>query len=272
MADRQLALEPLTLPDVDALQLVRIAADTGFSHVGMVLNAPVPQMPADLSLRDRQRRGEVLQAMSETGVRLCTVECFNLTPEADRGDFEQALDCASEYHALSATAIVWENPDRAGALETLRWLCDAAAERDIVVNLEFFASCRTLGTLGAAIDLVRDAGRKNALITIDLLHVMRTGSSIAEIRALPAELIGGAQVSDGLLVADESELLAEAGGSRMVPGDGEFPIREFIDALPPEIVLGVEVPQVAMIGRTSPEARAETLASAMRNILSSGVG
>ena len=271
MADRPLALEPLTLPDVDALQLVRIAADTGFSHVGMVLNAPVPQMPADRSLRDRHRRREVLQAMSETGVQLCTVECFNLTPQADRGDFEQALDCAAEYHALTATAIVWENPDRAGALGTLRWLCDAAAERDIVVNLEFFASSHSLGTLGAAIDLVRDADRKNALITIDLLHVMRTGSSMAEIRELPADLIGGAQVSDGLLTAGDSALLAEAGGSRMVPGDGEFPIREFVDALPPELVLGVEVPQVALIGKTSPEARAQTLASAMATILRAGV-
>ena len=94
---------------------------------------------------------------------------------------------------------------------------------------------------------------------------------MAEIRGLPADLIGGAQVSDGLLIADDSALLAEAGGSRMVPGDGEFPIREFIDVLPQELVLGVEVPQVALIGRASPEARAETLASAMRNILSSGV-
>jgi len=166
---------------------------------------------------------------------------------------------------------VWENPDRDGALETLRWSCDAAAERDIVVNLEFFASSRSLGTLGAAIDLVRDADRKNALITIDLLHVMRTGSSMAEIRELPADLIGGAQVSDGLLTTDDSALLAEAGGSRMVPGDGEFPIREFVDVLPQELVLGVEVPQVALIGKTSPEARAQTLASAVATILSAAV-
>lgn len=264
---RALSLEPLTLPDVQAPDLVRIAGDCGYSHVSFVLNTPVPAMRRDSCVTDLARRAEIGAALRTHGLGVSTIECFNLTADADVTEFEAGLACGGEFGARTASAIVWENGDRDDVLAKLRHLCDAAAEHGIGVNLEFIANSASMGDLDTAVALARDADRPNARLMLDLTHVMRTGATLDQLRALPPDLVGGAQIADGPLYLAQEDLLAEAGGNRQTPGEGEFPIREFVELLPPDIVLGVEVPQVAKIGTVSPEDRAAGLIAAVKKVL-----
>lgn len=261
------SLEPLTLPDIDARSLVDVAARTGFDYLSMVLHQPAPSLRADAIVQDRELRSETAAAMKSQGIRLLNIECFNLTADAAPSDFCAGLACGHELGARTASAIVWENSDRADVLAKFRRLCDMAREMNIHVNVEFFAFSQSMPTLQAAVDLVRDSGRENAGVVIDLLHLIRTGSSVEQLRRLEPSLIGAAQLCDGFLEIDSSALLAEAGGNRKAPGDGEFPIAAFVEAIPPEIVIGLEVPQVALIGSVTPQERARNLLATTRRIL-----
>jgi len=266
---RAFSLEPLTLPDVHAVELINIAALTGYSSVGLVLHSPAPSLPVDPVVTDAQARASALDALRRTGVRLLNIECFNLTPDLTPAACEAALVCGHALGAGAASAIVWENGDRADVLGKLRRLCDMARELGIRVNLEFMALSRTLSSLQAAAELARDCDRENIGIMVDLLHLMRTGGTLADLRALDGELLGGAQICDGPLQVDSEAMLAEAGGNRATPGTAAFPIAGFIDLLPAHLTIGVEVPQVALIGRVSPLERARSLMEATRRVIDS---
>jgi len=267
MTRRRVSLEPLSIPEVDAHTLVGIAARTGFDYVSMVLHSPVPAMPADVIVRDRDLRRDTATAMRDQGIGLSTIECFNLTADANPEGFAAGLVCGHELGARNATAIVWENPDRADALAKLRRLCDMAREMSIRINVEFFAFCESIGSLDAAVSFVRDSGRENAGLQMDILHLIRSGGSIEDVRRLDPALISATQISDGPLILRKDEFATEAGTNRMVPGEGEFPIGAFLSAIPPEIVVGVEVPQIPLIGTVTPDDRARALRAAAGRFL-----
>jgi len=266
---RALSLEPLTLPDVGALELIDIARLTGFDCVGLVLNSPASTLPADPIVTDLALRDTAVKTLKRTGVRFLNIECFNLTPDAIPVSFERGLICGHALGARTASAIIWENPDRADVLEKLRSLCDMARELGIRVNLEFMALSKSLPSLQAAVELARDCDRDNIGIMVDLLHLVRTGGSVADLRALDSQLIGGAQICDGPQQIGAEAMLAEAGGNRALPGTGVFPIAEFSDALPRDLIIGVEAPQNAQIGHVRPVERARRLIQAVRRIIPS---
>ena len=107
-----------------------------------------------------------------------------------------------------------------------------ATEFGLGVNVEFVAITQ-LPSLRDALRLVTRANRPNGGIMVDTLHLMRSGSTVAELGAGDPRWIGGAQFSDGPLTMPADKQLHEALSERMLPGEGEFPLREFVRALPP---------------------------------------
>lgn len=267
MTVRRFALEPLSLPDVGARQLADIAAAAGFDYVSFVLQSPHPTLPLDPVVHDAVLLEETREAMLRTGLGMSNIECFNLIADAPFDEFRRGLECGHYLGARTATAIVWENADRADALRQYIRLCDMAQELDIIVNIEFISMSESLSTIRQAAAMVRDAGRSNAGIMCDLLHLMRTGDSVAEVRAIDPALIRAAQVADGPLELDRSKLIEEAAGDRLYPGLGAFPISEFIDALPHSVIIGIEVPRVAEIRQVAPLDRARRMIDATRAVL-----
>jgi sugar phosphate isomerase/epimerase len=77
---------------------------------------------------------------------------------------------------------------------------------------------------------------------IDAMHLYRSGGTAADVAALDPGLIGYAQLCDVPLVALHDDYGAEARFDRRVAGDGELPLQEFVDALPADCVIGLEVP------------------------------
>jgi sugar phosphate isomerase/epimerase len=96
--------------------------------------------------------------------------------------------------------------------------------------------------LDDAVRFVTGSGEPNAGITVDVLHLMRTGGTPADLKAIDPKLIGYAQICDGPLVLDLAQWNFEGFEQRQIPGEGEFPLADFIAALPSDVALGVEVP------------------------------
>jgi len=91
----------------------------------------------------------------------------------------------------------------------------------------------------AAIDHV---GSPNFSLLIDTMHVLRSGSLAADLAAIDPALIGYVQICDAPLEPVVANYAEESLFERMVPGEGELPLREILAVLPPGRVIGLEVP------------------------------
>ena len=262
---RALSLEPLSVPEANGAEMVRVAADAGFSHVSMVAHSPTPALPPDPAVSDHEKRREMKACMAATGVRLHNLECFNLLPDVDPKTFAPGLECGADLGAAHATAIVLENGDRSDALAKFRRLCAMADEHRIRVNLEFFAGCRSIPDLHVAAGFVADAGCRNAGLVLDMLHLVRTSGGMTGLGGLDRALIGTIQVNDGLREphADaQTDML-----NRGLPGTGAFPLADFIRWIPQDAVIGLEVPQASQFGKVAPLERARRMADAARDVI-----
>ncbi|MER5756120.1 hypothetical protein [Streptomyces sp. NPDC002088] len=86
-------------------------------------------------------------------------------------------------------------------------------------------------------------------------------------------MIGYVQLSDNT-IRQRSSVYREDSVNRMVPGEGEFPLAEILAALPPDVVIGLEVPMLsrAEAGEQT-EDRARRCVRGARDLLAAaGVG
>ena len=238
----RLSLDHLTVLDVQPPELVIIAAELGVPLVSLFTQLPVK---AELPLVTEVNKTETLRRMKETGVGLGNMECFNLTPEAVVENFRPAVALGAELGATSLVAINAWDPEPQRAQENFAKLCRLGAEYGLKVNVEFI-SMGQVRTLSDAVRFVTGAGEPNAGITVDVLHLVRTGGTPAELKAVDPRLIGYAQICDGPLMMDQEKWNFEGFEQRQSPGEGEFPLAGFVAALPPGITLGVEVPSKSL--------------------------
>jgi sugar phosphate isomerase/epimerase len=260
----EFSLEPLTFAGLPALEMVRIAAATGFRHVSLLLNPPIPAVQVDSIVTDASARSETLRTMRAAGIGLQDIECFNLTPEAVVEDFRAALECGHELGARTGLAVVWENSNRADAVRKYQHLCDMAAEYSIRINVEFLSISRSMRSLQDALQFVSDAQRSNAGVLVDLLHLIRTGGSVGALRRVDPALVGMVQLCDAPAIVPEEFILEEASAERLLPGEGDLPVREFIEAVSTQTVMGLEVPKRSVMSRTSALEHAGAMIAAAR--------
>lgn len=240
MTPHKLALEPLTFADVPGPDLLRLAHRTGYDYASLTLVETATGRHESL-VTDAGLRRETVQWLRETGLGIQTVEVFNLNPMADAASFGPVIDAAAELGARGATAIIWENDNLDDALRKFVALCDMAEGTGIRINLEFFTSCRSMGSLPAALAFLDRSGCKDAGLVLDILHVMRSAGSLDVLELVEHAIVGAVQLCDGPALYD-GDLLEEAGLDRGFPGKGTFPCREFLAWLRRDAVVGIEVP------------------------------
>lgn len=82
----------------------------------------------------------------------------------------------------------------------------------------------------------------NLAILVDLLHLHRSGGTPADLAKVDPALLRGAQLCDGPNEATREEYLDQALNERMVPGEGDMPVVDFLATLPRDLVFGLEIP------------------------------
>ena len=260
-----ISLEQLTVEEAGPLELVSIAGELGCRHVSLFLRTPERPPQWYPLVTDAAFRKELGRRMADCGVSPYTVEFFPLSPRAQVDTYQPAFECAAQLGARRMSVLVSDS-DEQRRLDIFCRLCDRAAQFGLGVNVEFVAITQ-LPSLREAIGLLSRANRPNAGIMVDTLHLIRSGSTVAELAAAPRQFIGGAQFCDGPLNAPADQLF-EAISERMIPGQGEFPLREFVRALPPEVPIGVEVPLKSLKDRGVPaKERARMVVEASRRII-----
>jgi sugar phosphate isomerase/epimerase len=261
---RAVSLNQLSIADAPAPAFIAAAAAAGFRHVGLRLGASAVPLTDDV-IADPGLVRAIGRSCADNGVTVIDVDHFPLIPGIDFERIARVLDAAAAIGArfISASGL---DPDGARQGDSLVRLCRLAAERGLTVGLEFMVY-RRIRTLTAARAAIAEAGQPNLGLLLDPLHLDRSGGTVEEVAALPPGLVAYAQLCDAPAARPAPDALAqEAGRGRLLPGEGELPLRAFISALPPDMPVSVEVPDRAGSG-LSPAERAVRAAAAARSFV-----
>lgn len=179
--------------------------------------------------------------LRDTGVALINIDAFMLTPTSDIKTFRADLARGAELGARSATAIIFD-ADRNRGKDNLQRLSEIAAELGLNIALEFMPFAPIARNLREADHLLDDIDAPNLGITVDVLHLIRSGGTAADLPAVSPQRITTVQLCDSASMAVTTEYIEEAASQRGLPGDGIFPLAQIIAAAPESCVLEIESP------------------------------
>lgn len=179
-----------------------MAADLGLEIVALQPLRDFEAMPDPIRARNFERAARKLELMHELGARLLCL-CSNVSPDAI------------------------DDPQRAAA--DLAELADLARQRGMRIGYEALAWGRWVKDWTAAWDIVRAADRDNLGIVLDSFHTCARGNPIEPIACLPAEKIALVQVADAPAIAMDPLSLSRH--YRCYPGQGDYPIVDYLDAV-----------------------------------------
>ena len=126
---RKIGLAALTVLELPAAEQVSVAAQAGYTHVGLRLIPVAGQTLPPFDVAEVERR------LADTGVRALDLEVFRLAPETNVGAFEPALATAERLGA-SELLVHGADPDAGRLVENFGRLCDLAARYHLAANLE----------------------------------------------------------------------------------------------------------------------------------------
>jgi len=238
----RLSIEPLSVMGLPPVESVGLAAGLGLRYITITLSAfPNPYGYPPYSLRDDLAlRRRTLEILRERDVTVSLGDGFVLRPGMDMRDLAGDVAVMAELGAQRVNTVTFD-PDFNRSVDQFGVLAELAAESGMETTLEF-APVLGITDLPTALAAVRAVGRPDFRLNIDTMHLVRSGSGPAEIAAVDPDLIGYIQLSDYPLVPTIPDYMEEACFERMVPGAGEAPLLEILDALPRHPVIGIEVP------------------------------
>ncbi len=227
--------------EIDPVSLIDIAGQAGCQAVSLVTQ-PLDAQNNIFPLVTPQNRGDVEAKLAATGVSLVNIEAFSIRPDVAVESYRPALELGAQLGARGATALLFDT-DEARVVDGLSQLCELAGELGLRVGIEFMALSPQWNTLETMRDLVLAVNHPGLGIGIDILHLVRSGGTPADVAALDPALVSYAQICDGASLAVTADYVEEAVGNRLVPGEGQFPVLEFLRALPAGVPVELEVPQ-----------------------------
>jgi len=108
-------------------------------------------------------------------------------------------------------------------------LCaDAAAHHDAKVVYEFMPFDVNVRDLDSALAVVEGANAPNGGLAIDTWHMSKLGIAPDDLRRIPPEHLAWVELSDGRY-ENLPDLIDETVNHRRLPGEGEFPVRRYVE-------------------------------------------
>ncbi len=240
---RIVSLDHLTVFEATPPEVVRIAAASGYSHVGLRLKPAAPSGELQHPIvGDTPMRRETLAALRDTGVVVLDWGVLRLKAETVVADFEPWLETAAVLGAYNAV-VNGDEPDDAKLTELFGQLCRLGQR--YAMDFHFEPTPWTgLKTLAQATRIVRAAGQPNGRVMVDTLHVDRVGNSAADIALVPAGFITCVQLCDGTMPrpTDFDTMISQARGERAFPGEGGIDLASMLRVLPAGLPISLECP------------------------------
>lgn len=180
----------------------RMIQDLGLACVAFQPFRDFEGMPGADRARAFARAERKFDVMEELGTRLMLV-CSNVSP-ASLGGIDRAA-------------------------EDFRELGERAARRGLTVGYEALAWGRHVSDHRDAWEVVRRADHPNVGLILDTYHTIARGVPVENIRSIPGDRIVLVQVADAPRI--DMDLLQLSRHLRCMPGQGDFPLLGFMQAL-----------------------------------------
>ena len=209
------------------------------AHAARVGLAGIGIWHADLEhMLETRSLAEIAAVIDEYGMRNLELEFLGdwfLDPGDDR---RRAADRTREM-VFAAAEVLPAHHIKVGNLagtpcelprlvEAYGELCaDAATHTDAKVVYEFMPYDTVVNTLDVALELMEGANAPNGGLAIDSWHLGKLNLEPDDLRRIPSRWISWVELSDGPYGIAE-EWLDEVINRRKLPGEGDFPIRDYI--------------------------------------------
>jgi len=227
---------------------------------------PLNYQPYSLK-NDVALRKDMIAALKQHGVQITLGDGFLVLPGADMADLSADLDVMAELGAPLINTVSLD-PDLGRTFDQFGALTELAAARGIQTAVEAVPGL-TVSDLRTALAAVEHVGRSDFRLLIDTMHLVRSGSGAADLAALDPQHIGYAQLCDTTLGPRGENYADEAVFERMVPGEGQLPLRDILSVLPAGIVIELEIPRRSLaLAGVSPVERLRPCVQAARGLLS----
>jgi sugar phosphate isomerase/epimerase len=209
------------------------AARVGFSGIGL--------WHADLEhLLETRTLAELKRIMDDNGLEYLELE-FLMDWFLDEGDerrrasdesrkllFEAAAEL--DAHHVKVGNIPGTPCELAQVTERYAELCaDAAQRHGATMVYEFMPFDANVRDLDSALAVVEGADAPNGGLAIDTWHMAKLGIEPDDLRRIPKRFLSWVELSDGRY-EDMPDPIDEVVNHRRLPGEGEFPIRRYVEA------------------------------------------
>lgn len=264
---RRYSLAHVTVLGCPPPEAIGIAARCGYEFVGLrTIPLGLPGEPRYILENNPELMRATRNALRDTGVKLHDIEDAIIDTDRDVRDYLPALECGAELGAKHLICNVWGG-EPGFVSDQFGQLCDMAAPLGMSVQAEFVTFTK-LVDMQDAWRLVRDSGRANAGVLIDMLHFLRSGVAVAEIDDIPRERFAFIHLDDGppggKFTTDQMKQTARS--ARLYPGEGAAPVREVVARLP-GIPLAIEIIHAERVEQLGYEAFAAECLARARDLL-----
>ncbi len=224
--------------------VVLAAARAGFNAVGIW---------CDLATWTNERTDKIVKVIAETGITVLDIEVAWFQPGEPINSQDRFVEIAKTINAKNILCVSSE-PDISETKKRFKHMCQLTEGSDIRVVLEFLAITE-IDTLDKALEVITDTAHPAGGILIDSLHLERTGSSVKDIARLMQRPVTTRDHShSGILpylqLCDASKTLKDGSADgiledalylRQLPGDGELPLKDTLQAVGPDLPLSLEI-------------------------------
>jgi sugar phosphate isomerase/epimerase len=254
----------LTMLDIAPPQWVSLVAEAGFDAVGIRASiAGADEEPWPLWVGSPMF-DETAARLQDTGLRVLDVEIIRLTPQTRPAPYLPLFETGAALGASFVNVIAFD-PDLDRAADTFAALAEVAQTYGLRVAVEPM-SYTPLCTVDDALRVI--SGSSGGFI-VDPLHLARAGVPPDRLATVdpsaltyyqlcdaparpPTGLVRPPRLPRGQSVDGITDAQLEARAARLLPGDGELPLREILAVLPPGRALSVEAPNLALLGQLGP--------------------
>lgn len=255
--NRSYGLTFLTAPELDPISSIQIAAECGYHYVGLRLVPATSDEPNYPILHDKKLAQKVRLEAEISGVSVLDVELIRIDESFQLESKLQFLEVAASIGAKHIN-IACNDSDYVRMQDHFAALCEASRPFGLSCDIEFLP-WTMLNNLNDTQQFLKEVNQSNGALMIDALHWARSSTaSKQDVQEVPAFVYNYVQICDALLDYDPSPkgLIHIARSERLMPGVGELDLMEFLDAIPADKPVGIEVPNTQLFKQYSAKERA----------------
>lgn len=262
----RLSLAHLTALELSPPDLVTAAHAAGFDAVGIRVYPGFAEDPQHAMIGPTELAHETRRRLGDTGMQVQDVEILRLKPSMDFGVVEAIVEIGA-WLGARAVLVLGNDPEELRATESFGRVCELAGRHGLDAALEFvaFNDVKSLEQAHRMVDAVR---QPNAKLLVDSLHFFRAGQRPEQLAEIDPSRFTYVQWCDAPALGPPfAKLQIESRCARAFPGEGELPLFDLLDRLPPDITLAVEAPNAALATSTPGAERVRMAGQAIRRFL-----